>query len=427
VNPYLTIDNKDAWRAPRYYGRVDSVEVIDNQNSEMLIQLDGVAADSFDVELFHGVPFTGAMDRLPLAVLEFSTLNVPSQLQGWLRETALPGAWLRVESMPKGPLTVDVDHYPGLFADGVTLASDIQPVPEKLARTLSAAFSFDDIPDETESDIAALLNPIPALDFVTVYDVGQGNLNALWESDGAARLYFDFGGGVTANKPTFPKKSCKLCFAEHPPVVLSHWDWDHWSSAGRFPQILDSHWIVPRCDDPGAHHRALAWDLHRRKHLHIWPRGMTQYNGKYFKIEKCTGSGRNDSGLAMIAHEEESNETRRDVLLTGDAAYDCIPEVTKKTRFGAIVASHHGAIVDSISEVRPTARGGSLVYSVGNGNQFCHPRLHAELEYLLAGWIPKDTYSTSQRTRNRPNAIAIKLSSRTVQTGCGDCNAKLVC
>jgi hypothetical protein len=210
------------------------VEIIDNQNSEELIQLDAVGADAFDAELFHGVPFTHVLDRLPLAVLEFSTRSIPSQLQGFLRNVAQPGAWLQVRSVPKSPVAVDIDYYPGLFADGVRLASEIEPVSEQLARTLSAGFNFDDIPDDSEAVITALLNPIPALDFITVYDVGQGNLNALWEADGAARLYFDFGGGVTANKSTFPKKPGKLCFAEQPPVMLSHWDWDHWSSAGRF-------------------------------------------------------------------------------------------------------------------------------------------------------------------------------------------------
>lgn len=427
MNPYLTVDNKEARRANRYYGRVDSVEVIDNQNSETLIQLDAVAADSFDQQLYHGVPFTGALDRLPLAVLEFSTLNIPNQLQGYLREAAQPGAWLEVQSVSKGPASVDIDYYPGLFADGVTQASEIKPIDKQLALVLSAAFSFDDIPDDSEANIAGLLDPVPPLDFITVYDIGQGNLNGLWKSGAGARLYYDFGGPVTANRPTFPKNPGKLCFFHTPPVVLSHWDWDHWSSAGRYSQILDSHWIVPRCDDPGANHRALAWDLHRRGHLHIWPKGMTEYDGQYFRIEKCTGSGRNDSGLAMIVHGEEGPDPRREVLLTGDAAYDCIPGVTNKARFGAVVASHHGAIVDSISEVRPSPRGGALVYSVGNGNQFCHPRLHAELEYLQAGWVPNDTYSTSQRVRYRPNAVAIRLSSRNVTTGCGDCTPKLVC
>jgi hypothetical protein len=98
----------------------------------------------------------------------------------------------------------------------------------------------------------------------------------------------------------------------------------------------------------------------------------------------------------------------------------------RKTPFGTVVASHHGAIVDSIAEIRPTAQG-SLIYSVGNGNQFCHPRLRAELEYLLAGWAPQNTYSTSQLVRKRPDAIAIQLSRRPVETGCADCTAKLAC
>jgi hypothetical protein len=129
-------------------------------------------------------PFTLVLDRLPLAVLEFSTLGIPSQLAGSLRNAAQPGAWLQVRSVPQSPVSANVDYYPGLFADGITLASEFEPVSEKFARTLSAAFGMDDIPDETEAGIAALLDPISALDFVAVYDVGQGNLNALWEADG---------------------------------------------------------------------------------------------------------------------------------------------------------------------------------------------------------------------------------------------------
>jgi hypothetical protein len=173
VNPYLTLDNKEPWRADRYYGRVDSVEMIDNQASESLIQLDAVAADSFDQEKLRGDPLTDAMDRLPLCVLEFSTLNVPSQVQASLRDDAQPGQWLQVQTATPSPLTVDVDYYPGLFADGVTLASQITRVDDKVARALSTAFGMDDLPDQTEARVASLLNSIAATDFITVYDVGR--------------------------------------------------------------------------------------------------------------------------------------------------------------------------------------------------------------------------------------------------------------
>jgi hypothetical protein len=427
MNRYLTLDPGPPKPADRYYGRVDSVEAIDNQRSESLIQLDAVAADNFDRTQFRDRPLTDDADRLPIAVLEFSTLNVPTQVLNNLPQMVQAGRWLQVRQVPQGSASVEVDYYPGLFSDGVTLSSEIVPVDEKLAMKLSTAFSMDDLADATQRQIADLLNQVPEPDFISVFDVGQGNLNALWESNGGAALYFDFGGGVTANKRTYPKKPMTPCLNGDAPVVLSHWDWDHWSSAGRFPKVLEHHWIVPRCTDPGAHHRALAWELHRRGHLHIWPTGMKDYAGAYFRVERCTGSGRNDSGLAMIVHGQGGPDFAREVLLTGDAAYDCIPAVKSKTRFGALVASHHGAVVNSISEAQPSAGGAALVYSVGNGNCFCHPRLHAELEYLQSGWRPNDTYSTSQRVRNRPTAIAIRLSASPVDTGCGDCTPKLIC
>jgi len=431
MNRYLTLDPGFGKPADRYYGRVDSVEVIDNQRSELLIQVDAVAADDFDSKRLGAGPLTDAMEGLELAVLEFSSLSIPQPLTSSLGQILEPGRWLEVREARPHVTSVDVDYYPGLFADGVTRASEITLVDEKLALKLSEAFSMDDIADATGTEIGALLDPVPPADFVTVFDVGQGNLNALWQSNKGATLYFDFGGGVTANTRTYPKKPLTPCLTGLPPVVLSHWDWDHWSSVGRYTQALNLHWIVPRCVHPGAHHRAFAWALHRLGHLHFWPRNMPDYQGAYFRIEKCTGVGRNDSGLAMTVYGEKGGDFDRKVLLTGDAAYDCIPEVqARKTQFGAVVASHHGAIVSSITEAKPSVSlktNAALVYSVGHGNGFGHPRLHAELDYLLSGWLPDNTYSTAQYIRSRPNAIGIRLSSNPIRTGCGTCNPKLIC
>jgi hypothetical protein len=117
----------------------------------------------------------------------------------------------------------------------------------------------------------------------------------------------------------------------------------------------------------------------------------------------------------------------REMLLTGDAAYDCIQKMKRKTRFGAAVASHQWAMVDSISELKFSKGSDALVYRVGHGNGFCHPRLHAELEYLNAGWLPGNTYSTAQRARHRLNSISIALSNSPIATGCQLCDPKLMC
>ena len=426
MNPYLTVEPESRQAANRYYGRVDSVEVLDNQAHETLVQLDAVSADVFDDEPFSGIPFTAAADRLPLATLEISTLNIPPDQQS-MREFMRPGRWLEVRVARPTRVGVDVDYYPGLFSDAITRASEITEVDSAIAKRLSKAFSMDDIPDDTNRQIMDVLNRVRPAAFINVFDVGQGNMNALWECGGGAVLYFDFGGGVTANKQTYPKKPVVPCFTRDPPVVLSHWDWDHWSSVGRFPEALDLHWIAPRCEDPGPYHRALAWELHRRGRLHIWPRGMREFNGSYFHIEKCTGSGRNDSGLVMTVSGRRGTDFESKVLLSADAAYDCIPEIKNRTRFSAIVASHHGAVVSSISEVKPRGKDSVLIYSVGHGNGFCHPRLQAELEYLQSGWVPTSTYSTSQRIRNRPSSIAIRISPQPPESGCGLCTPKISC
>jgi hypothetical protein len=49
---------------------------------------------------------------------------------------------------------------------------------------------------------------VPAPSAAAVYDVGHGNCNALLDSAGFPGLYFDFGGGVLANRKSFPSARC---------------------------------------------------------------------------------------------------------------------------------------------------------------------------------------------------------------------------
>jgi hypothetical protein len=67
----------------------------------------------------------------------------------------------------------------------------------------------------------------------------QGASNAAVAA-GVVWLYFDLGGAVNGNLGTFPPELRRFCFSTHPPVVLSHWDWDHWSSASRGGRDVES-------------------------------------------------------------------------------------------------------------------------------------------------------------------------------------------
>jgi hypothetical protein len=57
-------------------------------------------------------------------------------------------------------------------------------------------------------------------------------------------MYADLGGGVIGHATSFPADFKRLCLTRSPTIVLSHWDWDHWSSAGRFPAAQTMTWIV---------------------------------------------------------------------------------------------------------------------------------------------------------------------------------------
>ena len=94
-----------------------------------------------------------------------------------IRDERTPeGEWLILELGDEG---FEVGHYMNLFAAGV----------------IRYARGFGHPDDALRADAAA------------VYDVGQGNANALLESSGMPVLYYDLGGGVLGNRHTFPSPS----------------------------------------------------------------------------------------------------------------------------------------------------------------------------------------------------------------------------
>jgi hypothetical protein len=70
----------------------------------------------------------------------------------------------------------------------------------------------------------------------------RGSANAVLDLNGVPCMYADLGGGVIGHATSFPADFKRLCLT--PTIVLSHWDWDHWSSAGRFPAAQTMTWIV---------------------------------------------------------------------------------------------------------------------------------------------------------------------------------------
>src|SRR5262249_38991336 len=146
--------------------------------------------------------------------------------------------------------------YLSLFDEPRAVQAQIELVSGDFGRVLASAFSLDHVKDANPAEIWNLLST--AVHAIVALDVGQGNATALSGDVGDIALYFDFGGGVISNTKTFPKNHAHFCLRPAMPIVLSHWDWDHWSSAERAgSSSYDCKWIVPR-QPLGANHRKHA-------------------------------------------------------------------------------------------------------------------------------------------------------------------------
>lgn len=231
---------------------------------------------------------------------------------------------------------------------------------------------------------------------VAAYDVGQGNCQALLHENGHQPLmYVDLGGGVLFNESTFPKDHRGFCFSTTPGILLSHWDWDHWSSAYRFPRALDMEWLAP----PVPHkpiQQAFAADLYTRGRLQIWDSSWpSEVRGGGVRIERCTGRTSNDSGLAVTLYSRRAGG--RSCLFPGDADYRFIPSVATSERFNALCMTHHGGRLHSASYPTPK-RSPAALLSSGARNTYGHPLLGTLAAHLDAGWpLPVPTGFSGQR------------------------------
>lgn len=231
---------------------------------------------------------------------------------------------------------------------------------------------------------------------VAAYDVGQGNCQALIHENGHQPLmYVDLGGGVLFNASTFPTSHRGFCFSTEPLIVLSHWDWDHWSSAYRFPRSLDMEWLAPPIPQKPIQ-QTFAADLYTRGRLRIWDDSWpSEIKGGGVRIERCTGRTSNDSGLAVTLYSRSSSG--RNCLFPGDADYRFIPSVANSERFSALCMTHHGGRLHSVAYPLPK-RGPAALLSAGPRNSYRHPLLSALAAHLRAGWpLPVQTGFSGQR------------------------------
>lgn len=219
---------------------------------------------------------------------------------------------------------------------------------------------------------------------LVVYNVGQGNCNALCDKDGKPQIYFDLGGGYAAHSVTYPP-NLHLCDCDNPLIILSHWDGDHWKTIRKNPDFECMTWIVPEQTlTADAYKSFLA--ISKKGNLLIYPKIVSSISSNNLNLIKCTGRTKNDSGLALEV-KIPTDDINRNLLalLPGDAKYKYIS--TTNDEFNYLVVTHHGGANPTVIP-KPSSISDSNchVYSYGNPNKYGHPKPDTINEHRLKGW-----------------------------------------
>ena len=327
----------------RSYGKLDQTEPLDpGHASQAVFCIDVIDADwpqfgrggQFDVNdplrlqaffsdywklLFAGrVPPLDPYDDAPIYRIEIT--SEPGD--PWFKELLTVGEdeWITIELDDAGFFEIDV--YGALLAAPVFahLMRIHRNIPE--SASLNAAFSPASWPDATKAELSAPIANLPALDYLIGLDVGQGTAVGLADANQDIQLYFDLGGGVYRNAKTRPTP-LRFCWRCDAPIVLSHWDSDHWAGGITDKAAQSRTWIAPR-QSMTTKHIAFANNVLRSGgKLRIWgasPASISVSLGltQTLELRRCTGPASSRNGSGIVAVVENGGDQW---LLTGDAGY----------------------------------------------------------------------------------------------------------
>lgn len=316
--------------------------------------------------------------------------------------------------------------------DGELSITEIRRVDRDQARRLDALV---DMPGGKEANHDVLSRLFQDVDRaaevpdVVVVDVGQGALAAVCARGGGDQplLFVDLGWPTNSNRAGQP--SCRPDVTGlRTPVVLTHWDWDHWGLAlntikwAGTPKhcvidwnvaALERPWVVPGVGKKwggvklSPMHWRFALVLARKGNLYRWPSPNFVVSNSRLMVTPVSGGrpgNRNNHGLVVVVADQLNGRgPRRAILLPGDADYSCLPFLkrgwTPAYTFSGLAASHHGGKVTA-AKIPTAASPAWLAISVGKGNRYKHPAEQAQHGYIEKGW------TWQAPTSHRSGAIA---------------------
>jgi hypothetical protein len=148
--------------------------------------------------------------------------------------------------------------------------------------------------------------------FVGVNAVGAGNNAALYGRGGIV-AHVDFGAPLPANANTDPGGPAP-CLCGDPPMILSHWDYDHYAMARKVDDAWRRRWLAPqqvmgRVSARELYVRLLA-SAPQGGALALWPvgAGPTHLELPFGYVERGLGKPVNDDCLAVHVRTRDDPE-----------------------------------------------------------------------------------------------------------------------
>lgn len=268
-------------------------------------------------------------------------------------------------------------------ASGGVRARELQPAVKDIGATLPAAADLTDL---------GLVDPsaTTGVSGIRAFDVGQGDCIGLLDQAGDVFCYVDYGGFHDHPDAAHPAHTARrlpdTVKGRRVPVVLTHWDIDHYLSAHRKNTAMQQcRWLVPRqLASPHAVRFAA-----RLANAACWPesQGSTPVRiavgaTDEIEIRKCkafdptaTHEDRNLSGLAITLVHTYADARAAMIVLPGDCAFHRIPHCPN-VEIRGLVAYHHGSHVHwsaaTTSAIAKRASPRAMFYSHGR-NAYGHP------------------------------------------------------
>lgn len=419
------------------------------QSPESLIPL-GDALDA-DPEVLRST--AQALARLPVARFAIDRTALRRTLGEGLSDIQLANRWLKLDlqASPGEAATNPEVQSPDL-SGSLRLVGAVLVTLETLNAYIKAVFKAA---ETTPAEIGQLISEaLPSgggrsLPYASVIDVGQGGMVAVHHRDNAGQpsLFFDFGWPTRWYEKTAPVPP-DLQLAPRTPVILTHWDFDHYafalddvkSNTYELRKGADDRiWLVPGVGGhwadvyPSATGIILALQLFLADRLKVWPHELPGITEGFVTVARSvpyvpSPEDANQNGLFMMLHKKLTDGQRAKlprsasipaILIPGDADYEAIKHALDPAALpGApfpnipfawrgLVATHHGGkfngtvLPTAVASHARIAPKGVLAISAGQVKRYGHPKAEAQVAYISVGNWRQHTITFNRRTINR--------------------------